>query len=317
MVAYSDQTAGIKQVNAECQHGKYLPVSGKKPIVWFIRVQPDRYELQQGEQANKWKSRLPLSEYCRVLSYRIHADRVRCLVGYLAVRLLTAKMTEIKPVDQPWSRTPYGKLSWGFNKAGQQQINLDSAEEEEDTLDPDDVKHSWHVNLSHSGDWIGVIGHIEPVGIDIEERGRISYDIAERWFHPAEAERIQQALDQQAALGDWWTLKESYVKWDGRGLSYGLNQFAILPQQQVHAVPLELQTRMDVEPFLWREAGCFKGDQLEQDERVKLQYGSIAANYSASICMSSNSPSPFVCMLTDEMLIEMWEEYMTQERGRL
>ncbi|WP_028545265.1 4'-phosphopantetheinyl transferase family protein [Paenibacillus taiwanensis] len=315
MVAYSEQTAGIQQVNTERQRGKYIPVSGRTPVVWFIRVQPDRYELQQGEQANKWKSRLPLSEYCRVLSYRIHADRVRCLVGYLAVRLLTAEMTDMKPSDQPWTRNPYGKLNWGLNKTGEQAVTVNYAED--DTFDPDEVKQSWHINLSHSGDWIGVIGHLEPVGIDIEERGRISYDIAERWFHPAEAAGIQQAAEQQAALCDWWTLKESYVKWDGRGLSYGLNQFAILPQQQAQAVLMKPRTSMDVEPFLWSEAGCYKGDQLEQDMRVKLQYGSIAANYSASICMSSKSPSPFVCMLTDDMLIGMWEEYLSQERGRL
>lgn len=96
-------------------------------------------------------------------------------------------------------------------------------------------------NLSHSGKWVlcGVSGR--EIGVDVEQKGRPEPDIARSFFHPAEyaavmrAETMHQASD---AFYSIWTLKESYIKYTGFGLSLPLDSFYFDlsgPQIQLHA----------------------------------------------------------------------------------
>lgn len=83
-------------------------------------------------------------------------------------------------------------------------------------------------NYSHSGDWVVCAVSEVPVGIDVERIKDIDMAIAERFFSMREYEDLMKLeMDKQLKyFYDLWTLKESYVKWDGRGLSISLQDFS-------------------------------------------------------------------------------------------
>ena len=84
-----------------------------------------------------------------------------------------------------------------------------------------------HYNLSHSGDWVicGCSNH--EIGVDIEKVKQIDFSIAKRFFTHSEYAYLQKKDKQQQmnAFFDLWTLKESYIKYKGKGLSIDLNSF--------------------------------------------------------------------------------------------
>jgi 4'-phosphopantetheinyl transferase len=80
---------------------------------------------------------------------------------------------------------------------------------------------SFHFNLSHSGRWIVCAVDSAPVGIDIEEIKPIEFELAKLMFS-LEEYRYLTANDEHErmpCLYDLWTMKESFAKWEGRGLS--------------------------------------------------------------------------------------------------
>jgi 4'-phosphopantetheinyl transferase len=90
---------------------------------------------------------------------------------------------------------------------------------------------SFHFNIAHSGHWIVCAVDCVPVGIDIEEIKPISLDVA-KYFFSIQEYRWLMDQDETARLSGFyelWSLKESFIKWQGKGLSYPLNSFSILP----------------------------------------------------------------------------------------
>ena len=88
-----------------------------------------------------------------------------------------------------------------------------------------------HFNLSHSGDLVVCAVSGQAVGADIEriERKADADAIAKRFFSPDEiAYLAAQDDDTHAAFYQIWTMKESYVKWSGQGLSAPLDSFSVL-----------------------------------------------------------------------------------------
>ncbi|MFC1770806.1 4'-phosphopantetheinyl transferase family protein [Candidatus Margulisiibacteriota bacterium] len=88
-----------------------------------------------------------------------------------------------------------------------------------------------HFNLSHSGIWVAITIHDHPVGIDVEHIRPLSSasKIAKRFFSPLEQNYLNN-IAQDQYLGSFfklWTLKESYIKAIGKGLSYSLSSFNI------------------------------------------------------------------------------------------
>lgn len=88
---------------------------------------------------------------------------------------------------------------------------------------------SLYFNVSHAGDYVvGVVSDCE-VGCDIEKAVDAPLEIAERYFFSEEYEYIKSAADKDRAFFTLWTLKESYMKMTGRGMSLALDSFEIIP----------------------------------------------------------------------------------------
>jgi 4'-phosphopantetheinyl transferase len=89
-------------------------------------------------------------------------------------------------------------------------------------------------NVSHSGPLVLLaFASGSPVGVDVEQekkdRDRIA--IAQRYFAPAETEKVRRAEDVAGAFYRTWTAKESVIKAVGGGLSIDLSSFLVTPDR--------------------------------------------------------------------------------------
>lgn len=90
------------------------------------------------------------------------------------------------------------------------------------------VADSVFFNVSHAGDYVVGVSSDCEVGCDIEKIRKAPMEIAQRHFLETESEYIQTAPDRDKAFFTLWTLKESYMKMTGKGMSLPLDSFEIV-----------------------------------------------------------------------------------------
>ena len=110
-----------------------------------------------------------------------------------------------------------------LNENGLSECDLKYSENEKPVVD------NLFFNISHAGDYVvGVLSDCE-VGCDIEKNDNAPLKIAERYFYSSELEYVKTADDKSKAFFTLWTLKESYMKMTGRGMSLALDAFEVVP----------------------------------------------------------------------------------------
>lgn len=89
--------------------------------------------------------------------------------------------------------------------------------------------HDFSYNISHSGKWVVIVYGSTEVGIDIEEIQTGKDDIADKFFTEEEKDFIYTATGEERSkrFTQIWTLKESYIKYLGTGLSTRLDSFSV------------------------------------------------------------------------------------------
>lgn len=109
-----------------------------------------------------------------------------------------------------------------LNENGLSECDLKYSENEKPVVD------NLFFNISHAGDYVvGVLSDCE-VGCDIEKNDNAPLKIAERYFYSSELDYIKIANDKNKAFFTLWTLKESYMKMIGRGMSLALDAFEVV-----------------------------------------------------------------------------------------
>ncbi|ASA21138.1 4'-phosphopantetheinyl transferase family protein [Paenibacillus donghaensis] len=108
-----------------------------------------------------------------------------------------------------------------------------------------------HFNRSHSGSWAAVAVSTESVGIDVERISKADLGVAERFFAPQEYRQLLQVEggERQRFFYDLWTLKESYIKAAGQGLSLPLSSFSI----DLRSEQITLETEHEWKPCYFRQ----------------------------------------------------------------
>lgn len=135
-------------------------------------------------------------------------DRYRYLVTRLLVRYALSRYAPIRPEAWRFAANDFGRPF---------------------IANPDPAVRGLEFNLSHS-QRVVIMGVARDcrIGVDVEDLPRRApLDIADRFFSPGEVRQLQS---QPSALRagrffDFWTLKESYVKARGQGLSLPLDRF--------------------------------------------------------------------------------------------
>jgi 4'-phosphopantetheinyl transferase len=110
---------------------------------------------------------------------------------------------------------PHQEINLQFGEKGKPHIgNLENA----------------HFNISHSGHYVVCAVAPAEIGIDVERIRKVNLRIAERFFSPSEIDDLM-ACDEENRMQYFitlWTIKESYLKAIGRGLTQHLNSFTIV-----------------------------------------------------------------------------------------
>ncbi|MBF0118094.1 MAG: 4'-phosphopantetheinyl transferase superfamily protein [Desulfobacterales bacterium] len=147
-----------------------------------------------------------MTEEERIQHKKFHFPKHRhqYLVSRALMRTILSQYTNIKPED----------LSFIKNKYGKPEISQDI-----------------RFNLSHTDDLIALgIVLKQDIGVDVENINRQGnfLEISDRFFSKIEVQNLNNLPLEKRLIRffDYWTLKESYIKAKGMGLSIPLEQFS-------------------------------------------------------------------------------------------
>ncbi|MCR8644583.1 4'-phosphopantetheinyl transferase superfamily protein [Paenibacillus sp. N1-5-1-14] len=145
---------------------------------------------------------LPQEQQKRIMRFVRKEDRDRALVGALLTRSTIEELCRI----------PIQEIELAANAYGKPHL----------PAYPD-----FHFNISHSGEWVVGAFDSAPIGVDVEQIQPIDLAIADRFFTKQERDYIVNVAEQKQLerFYDFWTLKESYIKAVGKGLSIPLDSF--------------------------------------------------------------------------------------------
>lgn len=177
------------------------------------QLEPQLYVIPLGEQMNSAEKEgllayIPASKRERLPKFRQWQDAQRTLLGYSLLNYLLAKVTGERREKIELTFDYYGKPHLaGTNTATNSGLSF---------------------NLSHSGDFIVCVVSPTIVGVDIEKIQSIDLAIADHFFSPTEARdlRTLPAEHQIDYFFCLWSLKESYIKAEGLGVSIPLSSFS-------------------------------------------------------------------------------------------
>lgn len=139
-------------------------------------------------------------------------------------------------------------------------------------------------NLSHSGNWVVMALAETEVGIDVELLRPVNYHIAERFFSKDEVTNLnsKEGDDKLAYFFDLWTLKESYLKLLGTGLTRSLSSFTVHKDNDVIVIT---------------EGG------RELNSNVFFKQYNLSENYKLSVCSLTNNFNPeYKLISVDDLL---------------
>jgi 4'-phosphopantetheinyl transferase len=150
---------------------------------------------------------LSTREIHRAGQFIFDKDRVLYLLSHALVRVMLSAFCYVRPHEWQFSEDSYGKphVCDGFPKL--------------------------RFNLTHTEGLIAcVVSSNHEVGVDAEFMdATVDLDIARNYFSQSEIEHVEKAPKEaiHEVFFDIWTLKESYIKAIGLGLSVPLNSFSI------------------------------------------------------------------------------------------
>lgn len=165
-------------------------------------------EIQNPSLLETYREISSKKERSKIDRYFFEKDRHNCLVTRALLRFVLSQFIQIPPQSFGFVENKYGKPRL---KTGVTDIPI-------------------CFNLSHAAGLTAcavVLDH--EIGIDVEDSNReIDIKIADQFFSQQESEFLRQTKekDQKKVFFDFWTLKESYIKAKGKGLSIALDKFS-------------------------------------------------------------------------------------------
>ncbi len=101
----------------------------------------------------------------------------------------------------------------------------------------------FHFNISHCEHACACIFSDAACGVDVEKKFEMKENLIRKVCHPEEYEMLSRLLpeEREQQMRFLWSLKESYVKMDGRGLGYGLNSVNLASMLPIQADSVEVQ----------------------------------------------------------------------------
>lgn len=178
---------------------KKLP---KKTIhLWYCDIKKNRNKIKS------YYSLLDKDEKERNSRFKFDKDRECYVISRGILRLLLEQYLEIDAKEIRFNYSPFGKPF------------LNS-------------KNDLRFNISHSGNRAAfALFKNQEIGVDIEKikDDFVVLDLAQNFFSKTEIESLEKLPKKELprAFFRCWTRKESFIKAEGSGLSFPLNQFAV------------------------------------------------------------------------------------------
>ncbi len=240
--------------------------------LWWAR--PDAFA--EAGQLARLRALLTDDERARADRYRLARDRRTSLVTRALVRVTLSRYCGVPPAR------------WRFRTSGHGRPEVASP------------ATPLRFNVSHTeGLVVCLVGRGRELGVDAESlrQDRRWLDIAERFFARAEARALREAPAAHRRLRflEYWTLKESYVKARGRGLTLPLSGFRFdLPAGAGDGIRIRFTPAVADDPARWQ----FTLDRLGTGHVVATAIDSTGvagvriAHYEAVAARGGGSPGP-------------------------
>ena len=166
-----------------------------------------------------FKTLIDDSKLTKIKRYKNDKDYKNALIADILVRFSILESSKVSYIKKPFLFTNFGKpyLPTEFNL---------------------------HFNVSHSGDWVVCAIDEKTIGIDVQLIEEIDVlDIAKDFFTSKEYYLISDtnSNNRKETFYDIWTLKESYIKALGEGLSIDLDSFSITKANNTIYYETEIQ----------------------------------------------------------------------------
>jgi 4'-phosphopantetheinyl transferase len=195
------------------------------------------HEIVDQQILDQYKDLLAPEERIQQVRFHFERDQHRYLVTRALVRIVLSKYCDIDPKDWVFNKGSHGKPVIGNDYANAAGLFF---------------------NISHTNGMVIVGVTREPsLGVDVEnlDRRKPSMGIAESFFASAEVDALRELsdLEQQQRFYEYWTLKESYIKAVGLGLSIPLDKFSFsFPTASSIRLRLDNQHEYDNEWHFWQ-----------------------------------------------------------------
>lgn len=139
----------------------------------------------------------------RIEKYHFEKDKIRSLMAEALLRYALQKQFGLEDEEIQFHYSEYGKPFLMCEKV-------------------------IHFNLSHSGEWVVCAIGDTSVGIDVEITTKTLLPSTYKCFSKREIQLfdVLPEEDQADLFYQIWTLKESFVKNNGKGLSYSFDKFS-------------------------------------------------------------------------------------------
>ena len=188
------------------------------------------------------------AEKKRCAEFHFEKHRAEYLLSHAMVRLALSEYAPVRPEE------------WQF---------LTGEKGKPEIAGPELDTPLWF-NLSHTGGLVVcVAGRVRQLGVDVENMSRKTshQELARRFFALAEYEYLRTLPPnlQREAFFRIWTLKEAYIKADGRGLSIPLDSFHFRFSAGTPA-EVTLESTAESDPSAW----CFFEFQPGPDHRISI-----------------------------------------------
>lgn len=157
--------------------------------------------LEADETFHTLTQLLSRERYDKMQRYHFEADKFRSLYASVLLHFALKKHHSVNEKELKIVKNEYGKPSL------QEYPDI-------------------HFNVSHSGDWVICAVSDFAVGVDVEVTREHDMQIAKRFYAESEYESLLASRQPSDLFVTYWTLKESYVKAEGKGMSIPFHSFA-------------------------------------------------------------------------------------------
>jgi 4'-phosphopantetheinyl transferase len=199
--------------------------------LWVVRPT----EIRDPEILAAYDALMTTEEREKVSRYRFEKDRHTSRITRALVRTTLSKYADVSPGDWRFVTNAYGRPE----------------------IDEPREARALRFNLSHTdGLVVCLVSRGREVGVDVEDRTRGGdlLEIADRFFSPFEVKALR-ALPLEAQMDRfflYWTLKESYIKARGMGLSLSLSAFSFELDAPGRGIRIFFDPGFEDEPERWR-----------------------------------------------------------------